>query len=64
MGCSTAFSYAVRYPQYVAGLLLHWPVGGTSFYDFARDRWMANGIRYARELAWTALSHLRGRLAP
>jgi pimeloyl-ACP methyl ester carboxylesterase len=49
MGCSTAFSYAVRYPEHVSGLLLHWPIGGDSFYQHARDTWMAQAISFARD---------------
>jgi pimeloyl-ACP methyl ester carboxylesterase len=49
MGCSTAFSYAVRYPHHVAGLLLHWPIGGAGFYQHARGTWMSNAIGQARE---------------
>lgn len=49
MGCSAAFSYAVRYPRSVRGLVLHWPIGGDSFYDHARDTWFGGAINYARD---------------
>jgi pimeloyl-ACP methyl ester carboxylesterase len=49
MGCSTAFSYAVRYPEAVAGLLLHWPIGGPSFYEHAKGTWLQGAIDYARD---------------
>ena len=58
MGCSTAFSYAVRNPDRVAGLLLHWPIGGESFYDHARDTWMAQAISSARERGLAAVVDL------
>ncbi|MEX2236483.1 MAG: alpha/beta hydrolase [Dehalococcoidia bacterium] len=58
MGCSAAFSYAVRYPDNVAGLLLHWPIGGEAFYDHARDVWFGSAIAHAREQGMTAVVEL------
>lgn len=58
MGCSTAFSYAVRYPQRVAGLLLHWPIGGASFFEHARNTWLAQPISLAREHGMAAVVEL------
>ncbi len=36
MGCSTAASFAVTYPEAALGLVLHYPVGGV--------RWRVNGL--------------------
>jgi pimeloyl-ACP methyl ester carboxylesterase len=58
MGCSTAFSYAARYPQHVSGLLLHWPIGGVSFYEHSRNTWMAQAMSFARENGLAAVVEL------
>lgn len=58
MGCSTALSYAVRYPNQVAGLLLHWPIGGDSFYEHSRNTWMAQAVSFARDKGLAAVVEL------
>ena len=58
MGCSTATTFGVTYPEATLGMLLHWPVGGVRWRQNGLDRFQAhidfvkgNGLKAVVDLA-------------